>query len=213
MLPGPCCFAGGLPAQNPLPSGSPSWGSRIGRAKAFCAQSPAMPPSQLGRSAPKSRRNGDPKRASGSCTLQRETLLQQQTTASPCLGAGNQHKLFLPRPSALHSAKRGWATPGSLGPAALLGVSGGRKHSTRVLLRGQVGLGLRKASAPWPQPSPLSQLGRSALRTRGSDGSNSASGCCILQKETLLGQQTTPPTRIGSGKQCKPFSPQALRSP
>ena len=30
--------------QNPLPTGSPSWGSRIGRAKAFCAQAPAMPP-------------------------------------------------------------------------------------------------------------------------------------------------------------------------
>ena len=33
---------------------------------------------------------------------------------------------FHPRPSALHRAKRGWAAPGSLGPAALLGVSGAR---------------------------------------------------------------------------------------
>ena len=41
---GPCCFAGVSGARNPLPTGSPLWGSRIGRAKAFCAQAPAMPP-------------------------------------------------------------------------------------------------------------------------------------------------------------------------
>ena len=75
---------------------------------------------------PRPRRNGKSKRASGSCILQRETLLGQPTTASTCLGAGNQHKLFSPRPSALHWAKRGWAAPGSLGPAALLGLSSAR---------------------------------------------------------------------------------------
>ena len=31
-------------ARNPLPRGSPCWGSMIGRAKAFCPQAPAMPP-------------------------------------------------------------------------------------------------------------------------------------------------------------------------
>ena len=93
---GPAALLGVSGTRNPLLTCSPSWGSRIGCAKAFCAQSPAMPPSQLGRSAPKSRRNGDPKRASGSCTLQRETVLQQQTTASPCLCAETQHKLFPP---------------------------------------------------------------------------------------------------------------------
>ena len=41
---GPAALLGVSGAQNPLPSGSPSWGSRIGRSKAFCAQSPAMPP-------------------------------------------------------------------------------------------------------------------------------------------------------------------------
>ena len=35
-------------------------------------------------------------------------------------------RCFHPRPSAIHRAKRGWAAPGSLGPAALLGVSGAR---------------------------------------------------------------------------------------
>lgn len=33
-----------------------------------------------------------------------------------------------------------------------------------------------------------------------------------LQRETLLGQQTTAPTCLGSRKQRKPFSPPALRS-
>ena len=41
---GPAALLGVSGAQNPLPSGSPSWGSRIGRSTAFCAQSPAMPP-------------------------------------------------------------------------------------------------------------------------------------------------------------------------
>ena len=120
---------------------------------------------------------------------------------------------FSPRPLG-SIGQRGSGLP--LAPWALMlcwGSPAPETHSKWVLLRGQVGLGLRKASAPWPQPSPLSQLGRSALRTRGSYGPKRASGSCILQKENLLGQQTTPPTRIGSGKQCKPFSPQALRSP
>ena len=101
----------------------------MGARRPSAARPQPCPLSHLGRSAPKPRRWDGPKRASGSCILQRETLLRQQTTASPCLGAGNQHKLFLPRPSALHRAKRGWAAPGSLGPAALLGVS-----STRITL-------------------------------------------------------------------------------
>ena len=41
---GPAALLGVSGARNPLPTGSPSWGSRIGRAKAFCAQAPAMPP-------------------------------------------------------------------------------------------------------------------------------------------------------------------------
>ena len=41
---GPAALLGVSGARNPLPTGSPSWGSRIGRAKAFWAQAPAMPP-------------------------------------------------------------------------------------------------------------------------------------------------------------------------
>ena len=95
----------------------------------LCPSSPRprpFPLSQHGRSAPRPRRSDSPKRASGSCILQRETLFQQQTTSLKRLGSGKLRKPFSPRPCALHRAKRGWAAPGSLGPADLLGVSGTR---------------------------------------------------------------------------------------
>ena len=121
---------------------------------------------------------------------------------------------FRPRPSVLQNAKRGGAAPGSLGTTALgAGSPAPETHSPGVLLGGEAGLGARRPSAPRPQPCPRSQLGRSAPRPRGTDGSKRASGSCILQRESLLGQQTTAPTRLGSGEQGKPFSPPALRSP
>ena len=74
-------------------------------------------------------------------------------------------------------------------------------------------MGARRPSAPRPQPCPLSQLGRSAPKPRRTDGPKRASGSCILQRETLLGQQTTDSTRLRSRKQRKPFSAPAPRSP
>ena len=68
-------------------------------------------------------------------------------------------------------------------------------------------MGARKPSAPRPQPCPLSQLGRSAPSPRRTDGPKRASGCCIVQRESHLGQPTTAPTCLGSGKQRKQFSP------
>ena len=85
-------------------------------------------------------------------------------------------------------------------------------HSRRVLLGREAGLGARKPSRPTPQPCSLSQLGRTA-RGRLNGGPKRASGGCIRQRESLLGQPTTAPTRLGSGKQCKPFSLLALCSP
>ena len=40
----PAALLGVFGGQYLLPTGSPSWGSRIGSAKKFCAQAPAMPP-------------------------------------------------------------------------------------------------------------------------------------------------------------------------
>ena len=85
-------------------------------------------------------------------------------------------------------------------------------NSRQVLLGGEAGLGARSPSGPRPGPCPLSQLGCSARRPRSTDGPKRASGSCILQRESLLRQQTTAPSRLGSGKQRKQFSPLALCS-
>ena len=171
------------------------------------------PLSQHGRSAPRPRRSDSPKRASGSCILQRETLFQQQTTSLKRLGSGKQRKPFSPRPCALPRAMRGWAAPGSLGPAALLGVSGARNP----LPTGSPSWGSRIGRAksfcalvPAMPPEPARPLSVRPPRTEGPKG---ASGSCILQRETLLGQQTTAPTRLHSGKPRYPFSTPAHRSP
>ena len=200
-------------ARNPLPTGSPSWGSRIGRAKAFCAQPQPCPLSQLGRSAPRPRRTDGPKRASGSCILQTESLLGQQTTAPSRRAQKSNASRFRHWPSALQRAKRGGAAPGSLGPAALLVVSGHRNP----LPRGSPWWGSRfghakafcaQAAAMHPEPArPLSaRPGRTDKPKRASSG-------CIRQRESQLGQQSTAATRLSSGRQRKPFSPPALRSP
>ena len=84
------------------------------------------PLSELGRSAPRPPRNGDPKRASGSCILQRETLLGSKPQPLGALAQESSASRFRPRPCALHRAMRGWVASASLGPAALLGVSGTR---------------------------------------------------------------------------------------
>ena len=120
---------------------------------------------------------------------------------------------FRPRHPALHRANQGWA---ALAPWALLLCWGSpvpETHSPRVLLGGEAGLGAPRPSAPRTQPCPLSQVGHSAPRPRRTDGPKRASGSCILQRESLLGQQTTDSTRLRSRKQRKPFSPPAPCSP
>ena len=98
-----------------------------------------------------------------------------------------------------------WALLLCWGPPAF------KTHYPRILLRGEAGLGARRPSAPRPQPCPLSQLGRSAARPRHTVGPKRASGSYILQSERFFQQQSTAPTRLGSGKQRKPFLPPALR--
>ena len=120
---------------------------------------------------------------------------------------------FHPRPSALHRAKRGWAAPGSLGPAALLGVSGARNPLPTGSPSWASRTGCAKsfcALVPAMPPEPARPLSVRPPRTEGPKG---ASGSCILQRETLLGQQTTAPTRLHSGKPRYPFSTLTLRSP
>ena len=131
------------------------------------------------------------------------SALAQESSASP----------FRPGP-ALSILQSGAGLP--LAPWALLLCSGSpapETHSPRVLLRGQAGLGARRPSAPWAQPCPLNQLGRSALRSPRNGDPKRASGSCTLQRETLLQQQTTASPCLCAETQHKLFPPPALRSP
>ena len=124
---GPAALLGVSSARNPLPTGSPSLGSRIGRVKAFCAQAPSMPPEPvqpLTAEAPSQRR---PKTSFWELHSAKgnSPRAANHTPNSPWLRKAVQ-AVFPPRPCALHRAMRGWAAPGSLGPAAFLGVSGAR---------------------------------------------------------------------------------------
>ncbi len=200
-------------ARNTIPTGSPSWGSRIGCTKGFCTQPPAMPPEParpLRAEAPSQRRPKARFWELHSAKGHSPWAANHSLAVTP--RRISTQALFTPGPP-LSIGQSGAGLP--LAPWALLlcwGSLAPETHSPRVLLRGQAGLGARRPSAPWAQPCPLNQLGRSALRSPRNGDPKRASWSCILQRETLLGQQTTAPTCLGSGKQHKPFSPQALRS-
>ena len=118
------------------------------------------PLSQHGRSAPRPRPRDGPKRDSGCCILQRETLpAANHIPYLPWLMKAAQ-ALFAPGP-ALSIGQSGAGLP--LAPWALMlcwGSPAPETHSKWVLLRGQVGLGVLCASLSRPRPSPLSQHGR-----------------------------------------------------
>ena len=165
------------------------------------------PMSQLGLSAPRPRRTDGPKQSSGSCILQRETLLGQQTTAPTRLGSRKQRKPFSPPAHRSPLGEPGLGCPGSLGPAALLGISGARNPLPTGSPSWGSRIGRAKAFCAQARsmlPEPARPLSAEARRT---DGPKQSSGSCILQRETLLRHQTTTPTRLGSRKQRKPFSP------
>ena len=146
------------------------------------------------------------------CAKRKSPRAANNSPNAPRLRKATQ-AVFAPGPP-LSRGQSGAGLP--LAPWALLLCWGSpvpETHSPRVLLRGEAGLGARRSSVPRPQPCPLSQLGRSAPRPHHTERPKRASGSCILQRETLLGQQTTAPTRLGSRKQRKPFSPTAHRSP
>ena len=121
---GPADLLGITDAQNLLPKGSPWRGSRIGRAKAFCAQAAAMPPEParpLSAEAPSQRR---PKTSFS--VLHSAKGNSSSSKPHPLLALAHESSVccFRSRPCALHRAKGGRAAPGSLGPDALLGLSG-----------------------------------------------------------------------------------------
>ena len=168
---GPAALLGVSSARNPLPTGSPSLGSRIGCVKAFCAQAPSMPPEPvqpLTAEAPSQRQpmtsfwelhsaKGNSPRAAN------------HTPNSPWLRKAVQ-AVFPPGP-ALSIGRCGAGLP--MDPWAQLlcwGFPAPESHCPWVLLRGETGLGARRPSAPRSLPCPLIQLGRSEPRPRRSDG-------------------------------------------
>ena len=80
-------------------------------------------------------------------------------------------------------------------------------HSKRVLLRGEAGVGRKMPSGRRPQQSTQGQLGNLAPRPHLMLRCILHSGCCILERETLLGEQTTAPMRLCSAKPRLPFLP------
>ena len=142
-----------------------------------------------------------------------ETFLAEQHQPHRAFVEESNASRFGTQPSALHRAYRRWAGQARWALLLCWGSPAPEIHFPWVLLRGEAGLGSRRPSATRPQPCHLSQHVRSVPRHRLSDGPKLASGSCILQRETLLGQQTTAPMPLGSGKQRKPFSPPGPHAP
>src|SRR5512135_2318116 len=135
----------------------------------MCHGSGPCPLSQLGRSAPRPHRTYGPKQSSGSCILQRETLLGQQTTAPTPLGSRKQRKQFSPPDPRSPKGEPWLGCPGSLGPAALLGVSGARNPlpTGSPLWGSRIGRGKAFcAQAPALPPEPARPLSAEAPALR-----------------------------------------------
>ena len=97
----------------------------LGTRSPFAPWAQPCPLSQLGRSATRPRRTDGPNELLEGAFCKGKVSGSQQQPQRASAQESNASR-FRPRPSALHRAKRGWAAPGSLGPAALLGVSGAR---------------------------------------------------------------------------------------
>ena len=86
-------------------------------------------------------------------------------------------------------------------------------HSKHVVLHGEARVCRKMPSGRRPQQPSRNQLGSSAPRPHLKLCSKLHSRSCILERETLLREQTTAPMRLCSAKQRLPFSPLALWSP
>ena len=86
-------------------------------------------------------------------------------------------------------------------------------HSKHVVLHGEARVCRKMPSGRRPQQPSRNQLGSSAPRPHLKLCSKLHSRSCILERETLLREQTTAPMRLCSAKQRLPFSPPGLWSP
>ena len=72
---------------------------------------------------------------------------------------------------------------------------------------------MKKPCLQWPKQPTRSLLGRDPPRTYLRNGPKRALRSCILQRETVLGEHTSAPMRLGSGSLRWPSSHLALCSP
>ena len=172
----------------------------IGCAKAFCAQAPAMPPEPPRPLNPEAPSLGRPKTSFWELHSAKGNShpAANHISYAPWLRKAAQ-AVFRPGPALSIGQSRAVL---SLAPWALLlcwGSPAPKTHSPRVLLRGEAGLGARRASAPRPQPYTLSQLGRSAPRPHHSDGPKRASGAAFCKGKLSLG--STPQPHLASAQE------------
>ena len=163
---GPAALLGVSSARNPLPTGSPSLGSRIGCVKAFCAQAPSMPPEPV-----------QPLTAEAPSQRQPMTSFWELHSAKGNSPRAANHSLTVPwrrkstqavcAPGPPLSIGQSGAGP-PLAPWALLlywGSLAPKSHSPRVLLRGECRIGCAKgfcAQVPAMPPEPAQPLSAEA---------------------------------------------------
>ena len=167
---GPAALLGVSGTRITLPMGTPWWGNRIGRAKAFCAQVPAMPPDPA-----------RPLRAKAPSQRWHITSFWELHSAKGNSPWATNHSLTVPRCRKSTQAvfapafgsplgKAGLGCPWIPGPCCFPGGLRSPKRTPHGFsFAGNAGLGARKPPAPRPQPCPLSQLGHSAPRPRRTD--------------------------------------------
>ena len=168
----------------------------------------------LGRDPPRAHLRKGTKRASGSCLLERETLLGKASSAPVRVCSAKQR---------LPVSPLGLCSPFGLGGSGLppapcapvLGRGSPELETTskRAPLRGESRCGLKRPCVHWPQHRKLRLLGRDPPRAHLIKGTKLASWSCICESESLLGKPSSTPMSVCSGKQCLLVSPLALCAP
>ena len=86
-------------------------------------------------------------------------------------------------------------------------------NSKGALLQGEGGWGLKRPCVHWPQHPTLCHRGSDPARLDLRKGTKLAYGSCFRESETLLGNPSSAPMRVCSGKQRFLVSPLAHCSP
>ena len=193
-----------------LLQGEGGWGL-----KRPCVHWPQHPTLRLlGRDPPRAHLRKGTKRASGSCLLERETLLGKASSAPVRVCSAKQR---------LPVSPLGLCSPFGLGgsglppaPCALVLCWWSldlETYSKRALLQGEGGWGLKRPGVQGPHHLIFLQVGRDPARAHLRKGTKLASGSCIRESATLLGKPSSAPMRVCSGKQRFPVSPLGLCLP